>query len=396
MICPECGNEITKNTSKCTECGYNFKKTELIELKDNKKNVNKKFLIIIAIVIAIIVILWIGNIIRINIYLNSRSEIISKYCNSNNYIQNARLKDFIDNYSCEAFASYMHDTKGRELKESHYEKLISFNNESIYQIIKKFTKKEISEKYNKLITDYKYYKYLNETNNFSVITEAKYADLLKYSLEEKDYELWKTVIEVNANSTKYNWDSVKYYFGPNYTKGNYESLDYEKIKKYLDEQKEYLEIYFKYNKPTIICLFDKDLIKYVYDKKGNVDNYISYAFSSYMDEIPLSEIKKYINNGGYFYKENDYLLDNIFDKYIAKLSDKTFENDDLDKIEYIFKIAKEEGYDITYSSFLDDYMNYHSLTAQYHEVPTYSKIYYKLKKIGFKCYKYCTSEKFYK
>ena len=113
---------------------------------------------------------------------------------------------------------------------------------------------------------------------------------LRNSLEEKDYELWKTIIEVNANSTKYNWDSVKYYFGPNYTKGNYESLDYEKIKKYLDEQKEYLEIYFKYNKPTIICLFDKDLIKYVYDKKGNVDNYISYAFSSYMDEIPLSEI----------------------------------------------------------------------------------------------------------
>lgn len=397
MICPECGCELSKKTTICPECGCVIKSTKVVEFKDSKKSVNKKFIIIIAGIILAILLFVVISIVSKNIELKRRSNIISEYCNSQKYIPNTSLEDFIDEYKCDSFASYMYDTKGKDLKESHYDKLISFNDASIYPIIKEFAGVEIKNLYDKMITDYKYYEYLDKTKNFSIIEKKEYSDLLEYALEENDYKLWESLIDANENrSYKLYWDDVKYYFGPSYTRGQYESFNFNNLKKYIDEQKEFVVKYFEHNNATMLCLFDKDLLKYCYDKNGKIESGVMYAFSSYMTDIPLNEIKKYISNGGYFYKEDDYLLENILSEYIVELSDKTFENDDLDKIEFIFKTAKEEGMDIAYSNYLDRFMYSHSLTVQYHDISSYKKIYKKLKSLGFKCYQRCSYEKYYK
>lgn len=397
MICPECGSELTNKETTCKECGCVIKNTKVVELKDSKKSINKKFSIIIGSIILVIILFIIIGIVSKNIELSRRSKIISKYCNNGEYIENTSLEDFIDEYKCDAFASYMYDTKGSILKESHYNKLINFKDASIYPIIKEFTGVEIINLYDEMITEHQYYKYLDEIDNFSIIDKEEYSNLLEYALEKKDLKLWESLIDGSKNSSKkLYWDDVKYYFGPSYTLGKYESFDYNDVKKYIDEQKEFVDKYLQHNNPTIICLLDKDLLKYCYDKKGNIDSNIRAAFTSVMTEIPLNELKKYKENGGYFYKKDDYLLDSILSDYIFELGDKTFESDDIDKINFIFQTAKKEGMDITYSNYLDRYMYYHSISVMYKKNSVYSKIYRAFKNNGFKCYQKCSYEKYYK
>ena len=345
MICPECGAKLNKEDKICLECGYQFEKISNVKVKDERKKINKIFLIILLIIIVIGGLFYLLNNNKKKVSLN----VVSDFCDGE-YINDVIISDVIDNYSCEKFVSYMIDTNGVDLQDYHYKTLMEFEDKKIYKIIKFFKGSELINIYQDKIYDENYYDYLIENNIFDEVEEDYYHAVFDYAFKQKDFPLFKTLLKGNETLTyKHNWKNEKYYYSAT------SDMDYEKE---LTERREFALEYFKYNDANVICFFDKELFKYVYNKKNAIDNYLYRELVENLHLVSLDKLKEIHSYGFVFYQEGTYFLDNIFEYYILKLNAKSNDSEYLKKIDYIFKEAIKEGYDISYSDYLDRYVYY--------------------------------------
>ena len=74
MICYGCGEKVDASLSVCPNCGVKFR--ENVSVKDEKRNINKKFLIVGLIIFIIIVVVIVFSIFSNSSSLNKKNEFV--------------------------------------------------------------------------------------------------------------------------------------------------------------------------------------------------------------------------------------------------------------------------------------------------------------------------------
>lgn len=436
MVCYGCGHVIDQNIDICPYCGLKF--IYKVNKKNKKREINLFFKIFIVsfLLILFCLIFLIKYIVDRNseINLEKKEEFVNKYCDGSSYIHGVNVSDFIDNYDCSKYASYMLDTEGNELSYHHFEYLISLKDINVYKIYTDITGKYISSVYSGDIMDKVYYDFLYDRNALEQVDSLVYAKIIYDSYQEDDFELFKSVLRNFYDGDM--WDNYNYKIDLLFKYNNNDideisksDLDYalehkhfpdyihklrilfgshidkediDDVKSVALNKEKYVVEFQKYsNGYYFVSIFNENLMNMIPDDKiTSTSMFEEIKENSYI--INLDDLKKYRSWGGKFYNKNEDDDWDIINSYLASMlySHEKYSSRDIDKFKYILDESKKDGFEVNYSDTMDlflrkfkyntleAFVNGDNYTVDDHRYKI--RMFYRmLVREGFKCYTEC-------
>jgi hypothetical protein len=386
MICNGCGEEIQSDFNVCPKCGMILK--EKIKIVDREKEINKYFIKLCSIIVGSIFAIGIIVLIVWLILENKKVNFVSKYCDGGSYVENVSIADIVSGYDCTLFASYMVDTKGKELTFVHLEYLSTINDIALFEIFSDITNSDFSYWYSDMIYSPAYYDYLVMHDVSGMVNDDTYNSLALYSYENGDFELYSALLRCffEVDGLVY-LNNIEKKFGQYYGYSKITSDIINQMKKDSVDKVDYILEYAKYKDIYYpIYMFNEELFKRI--PSGEVSSSLMFEGLAGMSYIlSLDDLKNYRSYGGKFFYDSKV---DIIDIYLEDfLSDSNYEA----KLRYLITEAKKDGYDVTYSSALDNFMDdnyYYAYYDRYGYKNTVKNAYSILVNAGFKCYSYCS------
>lgn len=382
MICYGCGEKIDENMIVCPNCGIKLK--ENINVENRKKEINKKFLGIGSILIVLFACIVLFVVFYMIFMKGNKEKLVNNYCDGKSYIDNVLISDIIDNYECAKFASYMIDTKGREISSVHIDYLVSLSDISVYEIFAGETGSLLTYSDDRDILDPMYYEYLYTTDREDVFTEDKYEKLIYSSYNDGNFDLFKNLLKLyfkreDANKNIFDFGGTTY--------GGLSESEVSRAKKGALEREEFVLEYRKYDDRDyyLVYMFSRNLFNQIpKDKIVETEMYEILRKNAYA--ISLSDLKNYRSWGGIFYNNEKY--DSILKEYAYKTLERDPEYEQ--KFKYLIDECRKDGYDVKYSDLLDRYVYYFDSSVNYKKNEDILKKGYRvLVNAGFKCYENC-------
>ncbi len=399
-------------------------KIKLIEYKIKSRNMKYISKILIFVGIILLIVITIYYVIDNKNTRNRNEQIISKYCDSNEY-SSRTFDSIISNYKCSDYVYYL---LNNDLSDEDIEKIIESNNTEMYQKYYDVLKENLHQNYKKnypvnsdvyeidilsfentiINTTYLDYLYINNYKmDYYAVNKILTLDYLKNDLDAfSDHSKYLTLTK--KNEWIYSHDLFNFC-------GKYDRYLNSYLKEYNLSNCKYdslIEWAYNYhvNSEDNTCfttdLFSKDNIKLIYEKDGNCASELHSSMSN--KDVPSDVIINYRLVGGdmtyidFVYKENFF--------HELASSENISSNLFIEKAKLLYKYGVKvneisntlDGKYSTLDYILDNYhscsniSNGHAYATEVKNCDRDKAKYKYLKSIGAVCNTNCQYEKYFK
>lgn len=382
-------------------------KAEVYKNKKSNNSLIKKYIIIILIALAL---LYVAGMIISSLTSSSRmKEIVSKNCESAGYSKARSLKSVISDGRCGSLIYFLEHS---DFSNSELEELVNSNNIDLYKGYYSYKKENIHQTMedSSIIRSDEYLKYLYD-NEFETVDKA-----ISYKLSEalinKDKEKFTNYSKYLSIGNK-EWEDDFSYFEHGYDKVDPETYNYEVGME--KNAKNYTEFSLIYHQESgdYSCnradLYSADNLKLLFEKKDN--KVCQYSLSNTVADMTADELQIYINAKGSL-DYNSYL-----GNMIHHLVDDYYISNDIASFEAKLKLLNVNGainqqmksdsadpgftpldtfIEKNYNTCKDAQSKYNTNANKVKSCNAYKTIYAKMKNLGAKCNKQCSSESVFK